>query len=158
MKVNVGHTKQSAYHYLSDHLRQQGVEIDDIPAQAQNQTLASTAEGQEIIDTLAGKRSNSEEPSDHQRTNLGPEEREKFKVLYDHITDLVGQAKFVVVSKLLSPVPNAFDLKDGDGNLIMSVDNAKYDDDEFTSSDGDYSNIEEYLSDPDEQTPSNKKR
>lgn len=158
VKVNVGHTKQSAYYYLSEHLRQQGVEIEDIPTQPHSKNLGATAEGQEILQTLADKRGTIEESIEQQRQALGPEDKEKFKVLYDQVTQLVSQAKFVVVSKLISLVPSAFDLKDGDGNLLMSVENAKYDDSDFTSSDGDYSNIEDYMSDPDEQTPSNKKR
>jgi hypothetical protein len=143
---------------LSEHLRKQGVEIDELPSQNQSKNLGSTLEGQEILQTLGGKRDTIEESIEQQRQALGPEDKEKFKALYDTVTQLVSQAKFVVVSKLLSLVPSAFDLKDGEGNLLMSVENAKYDDSDFTSSDGEYSNLEDYMSDPDEKNPSNKKR
>lgn len=52
-------------------------------------------------------------------------------------------------------MPSSFDLKDADGNILMSVDNAKYDEDFFTT---DYSQSEEDASDPEEESSSNKKR
>lgn len=55
-------------------------------------------------------------------------------------------------------MPSSFDLKDAEGNILMSIDNAKYDDDFDSQETSDYSQPDDDVSDPEEQSNSNKKR
>lgn len=56
------------------------------------------------------------------------------------------------------PVPSSFDLKDADGNILMSVDNAKYDDEFYSQDSSEISQTDEDVSDPEEESNSNKRR
>ena len=55
-------------------------------------------------------------------------------------------------------MPSAFDLKDAEGNLLLSVDNATFDDEYDSLDSSDFSTNGEDHSDPEEQSNSNKKR
>jgi hypothetical protein len=152
-QVIQGQTRLNGLQFVRDELLKQGVDLEGHEThgtQTAEDSKTEAAVKDEVIKTLSSKLKKGE-GSHLVAPSLGKDDQHKFAQLYNQVSQLVSDAKFVVV------MPSSFDLKDADGNILMSVDNAKYDDD-YDSQESDYSQSQEEVSDPEEESNSNKKR
>jgi len=150
-QVVVGSQKMNAIQMLRDELLQKGVDVDGHESVSASYTADHKAENKknETLKTVVASSIKQSDSSHVTSGSLSKEDQHKFAHLYQQVSKLVSEAKFVVV------MPSAFDLKDADGNLLLSVENATYDDEDYSEEGSDYSQAE---SDPEGESNTNKKR
>lgn len=101
-QVVVGSTRVSAVQFLRDELIRQGIDVDAHETHSTQPTEESKSEGtvkEEVIKSIVGSKAKASEGGQLIAPNLTKDDQQKFAQLYNQVSQLVSDAKFVVVSR-----------------------------------------------------------
>lgn len=104
-QVVVGATKVSAVQFLRDELIRQGVDVDAHETHSTQASEEPKGEGtvkEEVIKSIVSSKVKNSEGGQLIAPTLNKDDQQKFAQLYNQVSQLVSDAKFVVVSKLKS--------------------------------------------------------
>lgn len=101
----------SAMQFLRDELLQQGVDVDahePHAAQAVEQSAGESTVKDEIIKSLSSTKLKNHDGGQMVSPSLNKDDQQKISQLFNQVHQLASDAKFVVVSRFLSPSAELF--------------------------------------------------
>lgn len=102
----VGQARVSAVQFLRDELVRQGVDVDSLETPSAQPSDENKTEGtvkDEVIKSIVSAKQKNNEGGQLIAPTLNKDEQQKLNYLYTQVSQMVSDAKFVVVSRFSSP-------------------------------------------------------